>query len=100
MYIHPFPDCNGRTSRILMNSLLLQYHYPPVMVMEMLASSPEKVVKVMLTMHNQANLGNYTLLYRTLLKSIIIAGRILSSTDRLIIDPTKSPRHPLVFSDL
>lgn len=30
--IHPFDDGNGRTARILMNFILLQYGYPPVIV--------------------------------------------------------------------
>jgi len=30
--IHPFDDSNGRTSRLLMNYVLLRYRYPPVIV--------------------------------------------------------------------
>ncbi len=30
--IHPFDDGNGRTARILMNFILMQYGYPPVIV--------------------------------------------------------------------
>jgi Fic family protein len=30
--IHPFDDGNGRTARILMNFILMQYAYPPVIV--------------------------------------------------------------------
>ena len=30
--IHPFDDGNGRTARILMNFILMQFHYPPVIV--------------------------------------------------------------------
>jgi Fic family protein len=28
--IHPFVDCNGRVTRVLMNLFLLHYHYPPL----------------------------------------------------------------------
>ena len=30
--IHPFDDGNGRTARILMNFILMQYNYPPVII--------------------------------------------------------------------
>lgn len=30
--IHPFDDGNGRTARILMNFILMQYHFPPVII--------------------------------------------------------------------
>ena len=30
--IHPFDDGNGRTARILMNFILLQFNYPPVII--------------------------------------------------------------------
>jgi Fic family protein len=30
--IHPFDDGNGRTVRILMNFILMQYGYPPAII--------------------------------------------------------------------
>lgn len=30
--IHPFDDGNGRTARIIMNFILMQFHYPPVII--------------------------------------------------------------------
>lgn len=30
--IHPFDDVNGRTARILMNFILMQFNYPPVII--------------------------------------------------------------------
>jgi Fic family protein len=32
VYIHPFPDGNGRVARLMMNMLLLQDKYMPVLI--------------------------------------------------------------------
>ncbi len=49
--IHPFDDCNGRISRLLMNYVLIKYNFPPVII-----KSADK--KNYLFALNQADTGN------------------------------------------
>lgn len=34
VYLHPFNDGNGRTSRLLMDTILMQAGYPPVIILK------------------------------------------------------------------
>ncbi len=50
--IHPFGDCNGRTSRLLMNYVLLRHGFPPVII-----KSADK--KNYLNALNKADVGDF-----------------------------------------
>jgi Fic family protein len=50
--IHPFDDCNGRTSRLLMNYVLLRHGFPPVII-----KSADK--KNYLNALNKADVGDF-----------------------------------------
>jgi Fic family protein len=41
VYIHPFADGNGRTARLIMNMILMQFGYPPAII----KAKPEQRIK-------------------------------------------------------
>ncbi|GHV08823.1 cell division protein Fic [Spirochaetia bacterium] len=45
VYIHPFIDGNGRTARLIMNLILLQYGYPPAVILNMDRKKYYRVLK-------------------------------------------------------
>lgn len=54
VYIHPFVDGNGRTARLLMNMVLMQKGFPPVI----LKSVPEKRIAYYEALEKASVLGN------------------------------------------
>ncbi|XP_074058355.1 protein adenylyltransferase FICD [Macrotis lagotis] len=88
VYIHPFVDGNGRTSRLLMNLILMQAGYPPVTIRKEQRSEYYHVLEV-------ANEGDVRPFIRFIAKctETTLDMLLIATTDHAVGLPEANPNH-------
>ncbi|XP_042529364.1 protein adenylyltransferase FICD isoform X1 [Dipodomys spectabilis] len=88
VYIHPFIDGNGRTSRLLMNLILMQAGYPPITIRKEQRSEYYHVLEV-------ANEGDVRPFIRFIAKCAesTLDTLLLATTDYSVALPEATPNH-------
>lgn len=88
--IHPFVDGNGRTSRLIMNLILLKAGYPPVMVLK---EQREKYYDTLKT----ANMGDVRPFVRFVAQCTLqILDMYIYGTRLLSIDGVSENEHQII----
>ncbi|XP_012869997.1 PREDICTED: adenosine monophosphate-protein transferase FICD isoform X2 [Dipodomys ordii] len=88
VYIHPFIDGNGRTSRLLMNLILMQAGYPPITIRKEQRSEYYHMLEV-------ANEGDVRPFIRFIAKCAesTLDTLLLATTDYSVALPEATPNH-------
>ncbi|XP_027718804.1 protein adenylyltransferase FICD [Vombatus ursinus] len=88
VYIHPFIDGNGRTSRLLMNLILMQAGYPPITIRKEQRSEYYHVLEV-------ANEGDVRPFIRFIAKctETTLDMLLIATTDHAVGLPEANPNH-------
>ncbi|XP_036027814.1 protein adenylyltransferase FICD [Onychomys torridus] len=88
VYIHPFIDGNGRTSRLLMNLILMQAGYPPITIRKEQRSEYYHVLEV-------ANEGDVRPFIRFIAKctEVTLDTLLLATTEYSVALPEAQPNH-------
>lgn len=88
VYIHPFIDGNGRTSRLLMNLILMQAGYPPITIRKEQRSEYYHVLEV-------ANEGDVRPFIRFIAKctEVTLDTLLFATTEYSVALPEAQPNH-------
>jgi Fic family protein len=78
VYIHPFIDGNGRTSRLIMNLILLQNGYPPAVILHI---DRRKYYQVLKEADRERYNGYFNFIGRSIERSLMIYLNTLKSKD-------------------
>ncbi|MDR1211387.1 MAG: Fic family protein [Spirochaetaceae bacterium] len=78
VYIHPFIDGNGRTSRLIMNLILLQNGYPPAVILHI---DRRKYYQVLQEADREHYTNYFNFIGRSVERSLLIYLNVLKSKD-------------------
>ncbi|MDR1429781.1 MAG: Fic family protein [Spirochaetaceae bacterium] len=78
VYIHPFIDGNGRTARLIMNLILLQYGYPPAVILHI---DRRKYYQVLKEADRERYNNYFNFIGRSIERSLMIYLNALKSKD-------------------